>query len=182
MFVRIVRAAAIGVVFACAAGFAAAQETQFTPASEFPASEFDGAPASSEDLYVADPSESFVVEHSNTVAAVAPRRPPPATRCREYSSDAAGSYESGLACPQSDGSWRIVSGPEEMTAARDLPPVREERARARAYPDYTDDEPEYRPEYQPEYQDQPRPGRRLGFDWNAWRRGSDRSARGRFNE
>jgi len=158
MFVRYVRAAAIGVAFACAAGFAAAQQTQLQ------------SPSTDEHSYVADPAESFVVEHPNSVAAVTARPEPPAPRCREYTADSEGAYERGLACPQADGSWRIVSGPEEQ----DEWPVQEERASANAYSDYTDDEPDYR--------DEPRTARRFRLDWNAWRRDSDRAARGRFNE
>ena len=52
--------------------------------------------------------------------------------------------------------------------------MQEERASANAYSDYTDDEPDYR--------DEPRTARRFRLDWNAWRRDSDRAARGRFNE
>lgn len=169
MFVQFVRAAAIGVGFACAAGFAAAQENQFGERSPYD----DRTPPSAEDTYIADPAESFVVEHPNSVAAVTQRPAPPATRCREYTTDGAedgGAYERGLACPQADGSWRIVSGTEPLKERR----AQEARADSRPYPDYTDHEPDYR--------DEPRQMRRFRLDWNAWRRNSDRSERGRFNE
>lgn len=174
MFVQYVRATAIGVGFACAAGFAATQENQFHHPTIYDDGYEDGAPPSTEDTYIADPAESFVVEHSNSVAVVAPRPAPPATRCREYTTDAGGGadnpYERGLACPQADGSWRIVSGADPL----DERPMQEARADSRPYADYTDEEPDYR--------DVPRPLRRFRLDWNAWRRDSDRSARGRFNE
>ena len=50
MLVRYVRATAIGVAFACAAGLTAAQQTQLR------------SPSTDEHFYFADPAESFIVE------------------------------------------------------------------------------------------------------------------------
>lgn len=132
------------------AGSAVAQEAAFP--------DFSSEPLQDES-YVADPAESFVVEHSNQVAAAPPRpTSPPAQRCREYSSAENGPSERGLACPQADGSWRIVSGPEDLRQPRE----REERVRETYpdYPDYTNDEPESREVI--------RPMRRYRLDWDAW--------------
>lgn len=136
-----------------------------------------------DETYVADPNESFIVEHSSQVAADAPRpAPAPTQRCREYLADNDDPYAGGLACPQPDGSWRIVSGPNELIRPGDREEApRREPSRARdTYvdaPDYADDAPVY---------EAARPARRFRFDWNAWsssrRSSSLRSNRNRYDE
>jgi hypothetical protein len=170
MFVRCVRAT-VAVLALALAGPAAAQDALYTDSP-------DSSDISADDTYVADPNESFVVEHSGQVAAAEPRQEPaPASRCREYSADENDNYSRGLACPQPDGSWRIVSGEDEAVQPR----VRENQlARSRApYPEYPDyaDEPGYE---EPEA----RPARRFRLDWGAWSstRRDSRNARGRYNE
>jgi hypothetical protein len=124
----------------------------------------------SDESYVADPHESFIVEHSGAMAAAAPRRePPPADRCREYATDEDGSYGRGYACPEPDGSWRIVSGPDELMTPRTREESRRARAPAGEYPDYADEAPTYREEA--------RPTRRFRLDWNAWGSSRRESAR-----
>jgi hypothetical protein len=154
-----------------AALFWAGGVAAFDPnASEIPSEFFQGDAES----YVADPSESFVAEHSGTITAARP-----AERCREYTTDSDDPYNGGLACAQPDGSWRIVTGPEEMVADAYEPERRELERRApdprrRSYPDYTDD-----------MEDSIAPGtpsRRFRLDWGAWsgdRRGNDARPYGR---
>lgn len=167
MFVQYVRATAISLAFV----WAMPAFSQDTEPSETPAFSADAVP-SGEDSYVADPSESFVVEHSGSVAAVAPRAAPPGQRCREYTTDERGAYGRGLACPQPDGSWRIVSGPEGLADPR-------ARDSAPEYPDYTDD--------MDDGARYARPTRRFRLDWGAWntdsfRRNAPRSYRYRYDE
>ena len=126
---------------------------------------------SGDETYVADPSESFIVEHSGQVAAAPQAAPPRGERCRAYSTDEEDAYADGLACPQPDGSWRIVSGPQDVTRPR----RNEERAPppTREYPDYTDDESSAR--------EAVRPARRFRLDWDAWssgRRGNSTRSKG----
>ena len=152
MFVRCVRAAVMSAVLVWAGAAVA-----FDPnASEIPSELFqDDA-----DSYVADPAESFVVEHSAAIVAAKP-----AERCREYTTDTDDPYDGGLACSQPDGSWRIVTGPEEMVAdayepERRAPERRAPDPRPRSYPDYTDET---------EGSVAPRaPSRRFRLDWGAW--------------
>jgi hypothetical protein len=156
MFVRSVRAAVMSAVLAWAGGAAA-----FDPnASEIPSELFQDDAES----YVADPSESFVVEHSGAVVAAAPA-PTRAERCREYLTDGDDPYDGGLACRQPDGSWRIVTGPEAMVAdAREPeqrePQRRESQPRPRTYPDYTNDSDLDVPSRAT--------SRRFRLDWGAW--------------
>ena len=153
------------------AGVANAQDAPFPDSPEFYSAPSD------DDSYVADPNESFVVEHSGQVAAVAPRPEPapPSSRCREYTTDEDDGYARGLACPQPDGSWRIVESEDAPIRPR---PRESQFARDRApYPDYPDYADEARDE-EPEA----RPTRRYRLDWSAWssaRRGPP-PGRGRF--
>jgi hypothetical protein len=172
MFVRCVRATVVVLAIAWAGG-AAAQEAVFDGPEYLPETQ-------NEESYVADPNESFIVEHSGQeMAAVAP--PAPAQRCREYLTDDDDPYAGGLACPQPDGSWRIVSGSNELirpggreSVARREPPRQE---RPRPYSDYSDYADDARA-----YDEEARPARRFRLDWNAWnagRRGNSRSYRDR---
>jgi hypothetical protein len=173
MFVRCVRAT-VTVLALVWAGSAGAQDAPFPDSSEFYSAPSD------DDSYVADPNESFVVEHSGRVAAAAPRREPapPPSRCREYTTDENDGYGGGLACPQPDGSWRIVSGQDDAIRSRAPNPVARGRAPTPEYPDYADearDDPR-------DYEQDTRPTRRFSLDWNAWssaRRGPP-PGRGRF--
>jgi hypothetical protein len=169
MFVRCVRAT-VTVLALVWAGSASAQDVPFPDSPEFYSAPSD------HDSYVADPNESFVVEHSGQVAAVAPRREPspPPSRCREYTTDEDGDYGRGLACPQPDGSWRIVSGEDETIRSRAPDQVARYRAPAPEYPDYADEARDY--------EQDARPTRRYRLDWSAWssaRRGPP-PGRGRF--
>lgn len=164
------------------AGAACAQDTGFTgfspPSSDF--SDSYDAPASDES-YVADPSESFVVEHSGDVATAAPRaviqaeRAPTEERCREYTTDGRASGR-GVACPQEDGTWRIVTGPDAVT--RLAPESFAVRAPGR-------DDPDYARDMRDDGEDARR-SRRFRLDWNAWsadRRGNTaRADRYRYDE
>jgi hypothetical protein len=176
MFVRCVRATVTVLAFAWA-GPALAQDAPFSDAPEF------SSESSLDETYVADPNESFVVEHSGQVAAAAPRREPsppspsPSSRCREYSTDEDDGYGRGLACPQPDGSWRIVESEDDAIQPR---PRESQLARNRApyteYPDYADEARDEEPEA--------RPARRFRLDWNAWSSGrrDPRNGRNRYNE
>lgn len=166
MFVRCVRATVVVLAIAWA-GFAVAQDADPAALS---------AEDSGEETYAADPSESFIVEHSGQIAAAAPRpesprpEPPGGERCREYSTSEGDGFEAdgtgGLACPQPDGSWRIVSGSRDMI-----------RPRQPEYPDYADDDQDER--------ETVRPTRRFRLDWGAWssaRRGNAYRSYGYRNE
>lgn len=76
------------------------------------------------DSYIAAPEDSYVVEEDDMVAAgIMPQRPNEAReRCRAYETE---DGDSGTACEQPDGAWRIVTGPTMQT---------------QEVPDYTDDE------------------------------------------
>ncbi|MGE3335320.1 MAG: hypothetical protein AB7I36_16870 [Rhodospirillaceae bacterium] len=158
MFVRCVRATVVVLAIAWA-GFAVAQEAA---PSEFSSDAIGDAIRDNvgDDSYVADPSESFIVEHSGQVAATAPRPAPSrGGRCREYTTDEDSDYANGLACPQADGSWRIVSGSQAMIRSH-----QDEARTATAspeYPDYTDDDRDGR--------ETVRPSRRFRLDWDAWK-------------
>jgi hypothetical protein len=176
MFVRCVRAT-VTVLALAWSGSAAAQDASFSDSSEY------SSGPTADETYVADPNESFVVEHSGQIAAdqvavAAPRRESaPAPRCREYATDENDNYSRGLACPQPDGSWRIVSGEDDAVRPR----TRESQlARNRTpYPEY----PDYADEPRGEEPDA-RPARRFRLDWGAWSstRRDPRNARGRYNE
>ncbi|MGE4063079.1 MAG: hypothetical protein AB7E79_06895 [Rhodospirillaceae bacterium] len=142
---------------------AAAQEAYDAIGSEISAF----TPDATDESYAADPNQSFVVEHSGSVSTTAARASSPAApRCREYLTDGDDPYESGgLACPQPDGSWKIVTGPDELARERGSENMRRQippRART-SYsedPDYTEDEDVY--------EDEVRPQRRFRLDWNSW--------------
>jgi hypothetical protein len=178
MFVRCVRATVVVLAIAWV-GSAIAQEAVPSDGPADPIGDAIRGTAGNgigDDTYIADPSESFIVEHSGQVAAAA-QRPTSSRneRCRAYTSDDDSAYPEGLACPQPDGSWRIVGGPQDPSRARQ----NEERAIApsREYPDYTDDEGDGREAL--------RPARRFRLDWDAWssgRRGNSTRFNGYRNE
>src|SRR5262245_14122457 len=138
MFVRRVRATVVVLAIAWASS-AAAQDVLNDDLTADPYDQIGSeisafTPDPSDETSLADPAESFVVEHSNTAVAAAPRETQSApSRCREYLTDDGDPYDGGFACPQADGSWRIVSGPEEVAAEPRAPESRrEERPRPRA--------------------------------------------------
>ncbi len=178
MFVRCVRATVV-VLAITWAGSAMAQDrpVPYDPVFESPADAIGEAIAAENgDAYVATPSDSFIVEHSNQVAAAAPRASSSRENgCREYSADEDSTFAEGIACPQADGSWRIES------RAQNRPSQRRAEVRANApyseYPDYTDDEREER--------ETARPASRFRLDWDTWssaRRGSPARSNGYRNE
>ena len=115
----------------------------------------------SDENYGADPDDSFVVEQSGDLVAAEPREPAPSTRrCRQYLIDDDDPYAGGFACPQPDGSWRIVSGPDDAAPRRAREPAVRERSPYAAPPDYTEEARVYNEDV--------RRSRRFRLDWDAW--------------
>jgi hypothetical protein len=170
MFVRCVRATMTVLALAWA-GSAGAQATFSTESPDF------STERAGDESYVADPNESFIVEHSGQVAEAAPRRAPaPSSRCREYSTGEDDGYGRGLACPQPDGSWRIVSGHDDLIRPRTRDQVARNRAPESEDPDYADDARDYEREA--------RATRRFRLDWGAWTSGrrAPRTFRDGYND